>query len=138
MADMMGPQMPPGGMPMRPTMPAGTAPGAAPGGAAETVQKMQSIFNPVDIAGMLQRGEITPQTRFIDLLAKMGIGPDDTLADVVQKTVAERRKALPVQKMKAIAQAGPGGPMPQPAQPGMPNSQAGRRPAGNFEQIFGM
>ena len=153
MADMMRPTGPAGppGLPPGPSgpIPGGPPPGALPGGppgggVAAKMASMKSLFNPADVAAMLQSGEITPQTKFGELLAKMGISPEDTVQQVVQKTMGEVKKADPLEKMKAFSQPGPQGPPPglPPTGPtpggGMPPAPAGRRPPGGMDELFGM
>ena len=157
MADMMlpggppgpgGPSLggpPPGGLPGGPPgMPPGPGgpPGGPPGGIGGKMSAMKSLFNPADIAAMLQRGEITPQTKFVELLAKMGISPDDTIMQVVQKTMGEAQKADPLQKMKAFAPPGaPPAPPPGPGGPGgpggLPPMPAGPSTPGSVDKLFG-
>ena len=134
---------PPGGPPMGGPPPGGPLPG--PQGVSEKMGAMQSVFNPADITAMIQRGEITPQTKFGEVLAKMGISPDDTVMEVVQKTRQEAVKSNPLEKMKALS---PGaGPPPGPPQaplgpggpgPGMPPAPGGRRPSGSVDKLFGV
>ena len=124
-------------------MPPSTAPPPAATGMQGKIGQMQSLFNPADLAAMFQRGEITPQTKFGDLLAKMGISPDDTLMEVVQKTTREVVKGNPIQKMKALAQPGPEAPPESP--PGMPPGGGGAPPPpvapsgpGTMDELFGV
>ena len=126
MADMMLPGGPPGG---------------PPGGIGGKMSAMKSLFNPADIAAMLQRGEITPQTKFGELLAKMGISPDDTIMEVVQKTMGEAKKGDPLEKMKAFAPPGgpPQGPVPGgPGPVGQPPTPSGPSAPGSMDKLFGM
>ena len=144
-----GPGLPPGGLPGGPPgLPPGGPPGLPPGpggpGLGGKMSAMKSLFNPADIAAMLQRGEITPQTKFGELLAKMGISPDDTIMQVVQKTMGEAKNADPLQKMKAFAQ--PGAPPPPPGPSGMspggpgaglPPMPGGPSAPGSVDKLFG-
>lgn len=147
------PSGPPPGMPPGPggPPPPGGLPGGPPGGGmVGKVGQMQSLFNPADLAAMVQRGEITPQTKFGEVLAKMGISPDDTLMEVIQKTMQEVGKGNSIGKMKGLSQPGPQGPPPGPP-PGLPPGGApagpgagippppgGRRPPGSVDQLFGV
>lgn len=153
--------LPPGGMPIGgpppgppPGATGGLPPGGPPGpmagaGMAGQIKQMESLFNPADIAAMVRRGEITPQTKFGEVLAKMGISPEDTLIEVIQKTMRERTKGKPLEKMRALSSGAPGAPpgaptaMPSstppslPGGPGMPSVPAGRRPPGSMGELFG-
>lgn len=106
-------------------------------GVAGKVEQMQSIFNPTDIAAMIQRGEITPQTPFGEVLAKMGISPNDTVMEVIQKTMRESRKANPLEKMRALSQP-PGAPpqgMPSRGE-GMPSAPVQPSAPGSMGELF--
>lgn len=138
---------PPGGLPAGPP-PGGPPRPGGPAGVAGQVKQMQSLFNPADLAAMLQRGEITPQTKFGEVLAKMGISPEDTLMEVIQKTLQERDKGNPLEKMKALSPGAPstppgapsamppGGPPSLPGGPEMPSVPAGRRPSRSMGELF--
>ena len=127
---MSDPMMSPGGMP-----PGAMPPGGAGGDIPGKLSQMQSVFNPADIAAMVQRGEITPQTPFREVLAKMGISPDDTVMQVLQKTMQERNKANPLEKMRALSQ-GPQAGMPQG--PGMPPGGEGPSAPPPMSELFGV
>jgi hypothetical protein len=119
-----------------PMMPA--AGGMPQGNISGKLQGMQSVFNPTDIAAMMQRGEITLQTPFRDVLAKMGISPDDTLIEVVRKTTQQVRKGNPLEKMKALS--GAQGGMPQAGMPPggaqMPPASVGPSAPGSMDELF--
>lgn len=157
-----GPGLPPGGPPGGPPgLPAGGPPGLSPrgpgagppaggpGGVADKLGQMRSLFNPADIAAMVQRGEITPQTPFGEVLAKMGISPEDTLMEVIQKGMQERKNANPLEKMRALSPGAPGTPpgapgaMPPgappslPGGPEMPSASGGRRSPPSMGGLFG-
>jgi hypothetical protein len=119
---------------MPPGMPPG---GGAPAGrdVAGKLNQMQSVFNPADIAAMVQRGEITPETPFRDVLAKMGISPEDTVAQVIEKVMQERNKANPLEKMRALS-TGAGGIQPPGA--GMPQPGAGPSAPPEMSELFGV
>lgn len=132
MSDLMPPGMPPSqGMPQGSAMPTGGQ--DVPG----KLSQMQSMFNPADIAAMVQRGEITPQTPFREVLAKMGISPDDTVMQVIQKTMQERNKANPLEKMRALSQ-GQGEAGMQPPGPGMPPGGGQPSAPPQMSELFGV
>ena len=111
------PQMPPQGMP----------PGGPPGGGAEqALAQNQSILNPADAMQMAQGGQITPETKVGEFLESRGVHWDDPVTVLIEKFKGEMQKANPVNKMKAVAGAGPpqGGPPPG-GPPGMPPGGGG-------------
>lgn len=96
----------------------------------DPIAQNQSMFNPADLAGMKQTGDVTPQMTVRDFLQKMGIdvdGPVTQLQEFAQKQV-QGGKALG--KMQNIALApGQGAPRvpPQGGPPTGPPERPGMR-----------
>ena len=102
---------------------------------------MRSLFNPQDIAMMVQDGEIGPQSTVIDLLGKVlqkaGVDPNGPVSQLGEMFKKQMTNADPVSKMRQLAQRSGGTPG---ATPGAKPFPQGRKPmvgGPDFSTMFG-
>lgn len=105
------------GMPLGGGGPPGMPPGGGPG---QALAQNQSILNPADAVAMKQGGQITPETSVREFLESRGVDVEGPVTQLIEAFKGEMQKANPVNKMRAVAGAGPspGGP-PMGGAPGM-------------------
>lgn len=90
--------------------------------ALETAKETRSVFNPTDIAMMLQDGEIDPGMSVVDFLERFGIDVNGPITQLGEFFMKQMSSADPLQKMQAIREKA------QPAPP---------PPEGDFDQVIG-
>jgi hypothetical protein len=108
--------MPPGAMPKKPMSPTGQA-----------IEQNRSVFNPTDVASLVQSGQFTPQTTVTEFLGFFGIDPNGPVTQLIDFQKNQIDKADPLNKMKAIAGAGKA---PAPTPQAQPPAAANRFPQG--------
>lgn len=85
-------------------------------GVSQVMKGMQSFLNPTDVVAMIKAGEITKDTTFAEIFARMGIDVNGSIMQIADKLPQQMQKADPLQKMKAIGNAQPEQMPPMPAQ----------------------
>jgi hypothetical protein len=115
---MMTPPSGPGGIgtPRRAPGP----PGAS--GVMAKVKGQRSMFNPQDIAMMMEDGTISMEMPVVQVLEVFGIDPQGPFSQLARGFQQQMKSANPLEKMKAIGGQGP-------RKPGPPGPQ-------NFGQMF--
>lgn len=100
----------------------------------QAIDENKSMFNPTDLAGIAESGEVTPDMTIRQFIEMNGMDVEGPVTQLVEWQMSQMDKADPMNKMKAIAGQGkpPGGAnMPTQGQPLGAGSRLpqGRKPA---------
>jgi hypothetical protein len=103
----------------------------------EKVEQKQSLFNPTDVAMMIETGKISPQMPVVDMLKTMGIDPEGPVSQLAGTFKKQMDNANPVKKMRSLAGGKPPNRMPQGRKPMAQPQQRPQQPGpGSFDEMF--